>query len=139
MRAETRHGEASTRNRWFHRTAMAVTTLIALVIAGLTLAPSVSPPPASLDLSDKAYHAIAFATLVIPASIVFSGHVAWIASAVFLYGAAIEVVQPLVGRDAELADMAANSIGILIGIGIAWGIRTILQARRSVPSGPSDP
>ncbi|MCU4653926.1 VanZ family protein [Roseibacterium sp. SDUM158016] len=116
-----------------------MTALLALVIAGLTLAPSVSPPPTRLGLTDKAYHAMAFAALVLPAAAVFRGRLVWVATATFLYGAMIEVIQPYVGRGAEWADLAANAFGILLGLLLGRLIHSMTRSLSTVPPGSSDP
>jgi VanZ family protein len=127
-----------TRSKRLQTAALALTAVIALAIAGLTLTPSISPPPMGLALTDKAYHAIAFAALVLPAAAVFRGRLLWIATVAFLYGAMIEVVQPFVGRGAEWADLAANTVGILLGILLGSIIHAMARALRSDPSGASD-
>ena len=127
-----------TRRTQLQTAAFAVTVVIALVIAGLTLAPSVSPPPMGLALTDKAYHAIAFTALVLPAAAAFGGRLVWIATVAFLYGAVIEVIQPFVGRGAEWADLAANAVGILIGIALGRILYAIARALRKDPSRASD-
>lgn len=139
MAPHTEQADRKTRSKRFQTAALAVTAVIALVIAGLTLTPSISPPPMGLALTDKAYHAIAFAALVLPVAAVFRRRLLWIAIVAFLYGAMIEVIQPFVGRGAEWADLAANAVGILIGLALGWLIHAIARALRAVPSGASDP
>jgi VanZ family protein len=134
----TEHADRLSRRTWVQTAALAVTAVIALVIAALTLTPSVSPPPMGLALTDKAYHAIAFASLVLPAATVFRGRLLWIATVAFLYGALIEVIQPFVGRGAEWADLAANAVGILIGLALGRVLHVMARALRTAPSGTSD-
>jgi VanZ family protein len=74
----------------------------------------------------------------LPAATVFRGRLLWIATVAFLYGALIEVIQPFVGRGAEWADLAANAVGILIGIALGRILHAIARALKSDPSGASD-
>ena len=97
-----------------HTLAILATTILAAVIAYLTLTP---PRPQMSDgiLSDKAYHVIAFAALVFPRALLYRRSLIWLIPAALVFGAAIELVQPLVGRSAEIADFLADAFGILIG------------------------
>lgn len=124
-----------TRRTRFQTVAVTVTAVIALAIAGLTLTPSISPPPTGLALTDKAYHAIAFAVLVLPSAAVFHQHRTWIAISAFVYAAIIEVIQPFVGRGAEWADLAANAAGILISIALGAIIQAIARSEQKRPPG----
>ena len=138
MAPHTERADRKTRSTRFKTAALVVTAVIALAIAGLTLTPSISPPPMGLALTDKAYHAIAFAALVLPAAAVFRERLLWVAIVAFLYGAMIEVIQPFVGRGAEWADLAANAVGILLGLLFGRILYAIARALKSDPSGASD-
>jgi VanZ family protein len=98
--------------------------LLAAAIVYLSLA----PPPPDLDVphGDKLGHLAAYALLTFwfcwlyPAGKTRLAYAAgWIAM-----GVALEFVQGATGyRSFELADMAANSLGVLIG----WGISATLR------------
>ncbi|MGV8847423.1 VanZ family protein [Tessaracoccus sp.] len=92
------------------RWSVLLTIALGAVIAILTLM-----PPTEVDIpagSDKSYHALAFAALALPLATV---RPRW--SAVWFvlftaYGAAIEIIQPYVGRSREFADLLADMSGI---------------------------
>lgn len=95
-----------------------LTVLIALGIANGTLTPpGDSPPP---PIPDKFLHLTAFAALVLPLSWVRFRTVVWLVPAALAFGAAIELVQPAMGRSAEWADLAADAAGIAIGLVPGW-------------------
>jgi VanZ family protein len=50
----------------------------------------------------------------------------------------IELIQPFVGRGAEWADLAANAVGILLGILLGRIFHAMARALRRDPSRPSD-
>jgi VanZ family protein len=85
------------------------------VIAYLTLTP---PRPEASDglLSDKAYHVIAFAALILLGTLLYLRSLIWLILAALVFGAAIELVQPLVGRSAEIADFVADVVGVACGL-----------------------
>ena len=105
-----------------HTLALLATTILAAVIAYLTLTP---PRPEALDglLSDKAYHAIAFAALIFPGALLHLRSLIWLIPAAFVFGAAIELVQPLVGRSAEVADFVADIVGMACGLALGLIVR----------------
>lgn len=102
-----------------------VTAVLGAVIGVLTLT-----PPTGLEMpagSDKLSHLLAFAALAIPLSIVKPRWNVALFAACLAYGAAIELVQPYVGRSREWADLVADMLGITGGLLIA------LLIRRNVP------
>ena len=138
MTLETHPSAHATRRVRPRLIALTATGAIALLIGGLTLTPAVTPPSMGLALTDKVYHLIAFASLVFPAAIILTSRLVALALAAFFYGGAIEAIQPLVGRAAELADLAANTGGIAIGIALGWALRTVYRARRLKPPASPD-
>jgi VanZ family protein len=94
----------------------AVTAVLAVVIAVLTLAPMPSGGPAG---SDKIYHILAFACLAFPLPLVRPRWTVWVILGVVAYGGAIEVIQPFFGRQAEWADLIADGIGATLGAIVA--------------------
>ena len=98
-----------------HTLALLATTTLAVVIAYLTLTPQ---QPETIDgvLSDKAYHVMAFAALIFPGALLYLGSLVWLIPATLIFGAVIELVQPLVGRSAEVADFVADIVGVACGL-----------------------
>ena len=72
---------------------------------------------------DKLYHMMAFAALVIPAALFDRGAVRLMLIGGLILGAAIEVIQPSVGRDADLMDFLADAAGLLLGLALGWFLR----------------
>ena len=94
------------------RLAAMLTTGLFLVVTTLLLVPL---PPGAGTMSDKAAHLLAFAALAAPLSAVRARFAAFIVIIVSAYGGAIELLQPLVGRDAEWSDFGMDVAGALIG------------------------
>lgn len=101
-----------------HRIAYALTGLVGLVIARLTLGPAGTGAP-PFPHFDKLAHLLAFACLAFPLSATRRHPAARIFAAGLVFGAAIEIIQPVVGRSAEAADLLADAAGL--GLGIALG------------------
>jgi VanZ family protein len=95
----------------------------ALIIAAVivSLLPGQSLP--QTGVSDKVEHTVAYMLLtlwftgVYPRSSYFK-----IGLGMFLLGVAIEIAQGAMpfGREADIRDVVANSLGIALGIGVAW-------------------
>jgi hypothetical protein len=104
-----------------HVFALTATILLGCVIAYLML----SPPKTAQNgvLSDKAYHAIAFAGLVFPSAVFYARSLIWMIPLALVFGGTIEFVQPYFGRQAEATDFIADAVGITMGVGIGLLIR----------------
>jgi len=102
---------------------------LAVVIAGLTLMPPALVPKGPHGI-DKLYHASAFAALVFPTAFLRPRLLRAVAPLALLYGGAIEIVQPLVGRTADISDLVADGVGILIGVGLGLVAQWVLLVRR---------
>lgn len=97
-------------------------TLIGTLVAAIL--PGAEAP--TLGMSDKINHIAAFVVLAVLAAW------AWprtalprIAIALSAFGAMIELVQalPFIGRDAEVADWAADTLAIVVTLAIVAGFR----------------
>ncbi|GGE32537.1 hypothetical protein GCM10011360_20490 [Primorskyibacter flagellatus] len=95
-----------------YRLSLAATLLIALAIGWFTLRPIVV---IEVGGSDKLHHLVAFGLLTLPLSVTRPRWIPWVLLAAVAYGAAIEIIQPYVGRFREWADLLADAAGALIG------------------------
>lgn len=101
------------------RRAMAVFAALALGIFGLALLPQGSGPPLLPHL-DKLAHAGAFTVLALLGT--RAGLRPWLLAALLLaYGVGIEVAQGVftTTREASLADVLADALGIALGLWLA--------------------
>ena len=101
---------------------MAVTTV--LIVAMLW--PLDAPPPAP-EGSDKLVHFITFAALVFPLARTGRFGLIPIIIGASAFGAIIELIQPTLNRSTELRDWIADTLGVLIGIGIGLVYRRVRQ------------
>ena len=113
----------------------AVTLVLAVIIAVLTLAPMPSGGPAG---SDKLYHVLAFACLAFPLPLVRPRLAVWVILGVIAYGGMIEMIQPFFGRQAEWADLVADGIGAILGASVARQLGLWLRRSRG-PNDKDDP
>ena len=90
------------------------TIAIAFAIGLATLTPVETLP--NVSGSDKLYHLISFAILILPIAIIRPNAMWIILSLSIAYGGAIEALQPLVNRNFELADLIADACGAVLGI-----------------------
>ena len=87
---------------------------IAFAIGLATLTPVETLP--NVSGSDKLYHLISFAILTLPIAIIRPKAKRVILSLSIAYGGAIEIIQPLVNRNCEMADLFADTCGAVLGI-----------------------
>ncbi len=101
--------------------AWAATALLATVLCILTLSPQTStvarPSP------DKLYHFIGFGALALPLCLAFPRHAWAVILGVAAFGAAVEIIQPIVGRGAEWGDLLADMLGAATAAGVAVALR----------------
>jgi hypothetical protein len=96
------------------RGAFAVAVLVSLAVL---FAPASDVPYAPVGV-DKIVHASLFAALALTGRWAGVSRVV-LASALVLYGAASEVIQGMIGRDAAVGDWFADVVGVLLGL-LAW-------------------
>lgn len=111
-----------------HVVALVLTCVIALVVGYLTLTPQLT---LNIAGSDKLHHLIGFATLSLPAAILYRHSLYWLLPFIIAFGGGIELVQPFVNRNGELADFWADLVGIFLGVGIGLIIRHRLNSNSS--------
>ena len=98
------------------------TIAIAFAIGLATLTPVETLP--NVSGSDKLYHLISFAILTLPIAII-RPHALWIILGLSIaYGGAIEIIQPLVNRNCEMADFLTDAGGAVVGVLLAKVFRT---------------
>lgn len=79
------------------------------------------PPPAAENQWDKAQHFIAYFGMALLATLGWGrrGRQIWILLGLLAMGGSLEIVQGMVGRGAEWLTQAANTLGALLGMGVA--------------------
>ncbi len=102
---------------------------LALVVWG-----ELRPPKEGLEVWDKALHFIAYFGLALMATVAVRAdrRARWWVLGLIALGGVLEIVQFYVGRDAELLDEVANTLGVLTGwAGGAIGV-WLLKTRKLV-------
>lgn len=105
------------------RRAVAIWLTLALLvcITVLTLLPLTFST--GVKGSDKIQHILAFAALTLPSAVFYPKALLHVMAAAVVYGAAIEIIQPYVGRSSELADFIADLVGVGLGATIGRFLR----------------
>lgn len=102
-----------------------LTLCVALAIAVGTLLPRADFQ--SVPGTDKFHHFIGFAALILPAAFYDPKSLRWAVPCALLYGGAIEIIQPFVGRSGEFADLVADAIGIAIGAALGMVLHRLFR------------
>ena len=100
-----------------------LTVVVTTVLTVAMLWPLEAPPPVP-EGADKLVHFITFAALAFPLA-----HTGRFGLIPVLIGAIIELIQPTFNRSAELSDWIADTLGVLIGIGLGLAYRRVRQRR----------
>ncbi len=92
------------------------------------------------DIWDKALHATAYFGLCLMTTIAVRAdrRARWWALGLVVMGGVLEILQGMTGRDADIWDEAANTLGVLGGLAVAWGSIAFLKARKLVEDEPAD-
>ncbi len=105
--------------------------LIVLTLLGLMLAP-VPAMDTQISSMDKLAHAGAFTVIPICLAILFPfGRLSTLAVVSTLLGAAIELIQGQIGRDASWGDLFADAVGILLAVSVLGALR-LRDARKAL-------
>ncbi|RRH73421.1 VanZ family protein [Falsigemmobacter faecalis] len=112
--------------------ALGVSALLTLVIAFLTLAPVSGLP--GVKVSDKVYHAFAFASLAFPVTVVRPRWWAAVVLVSAVYGGVIEIIQPFVGRSMDIRDWLADILGAILGAGAGVSVWYLFGRRLKLRS-----
>lgn len=102
--------------------ALAATFGLVALTCFLTLTKA-SGPTLSISNVDKLYHMLAFAGIVLPCALFYKRSLIWLVPGLIGFGAAIELIQPFVGRDGDWVDFLADVVGIGLGVGVAFVAR----------------
>ena len=94
--------------------------LTALILLGIALG-TLLPQDSLTDApgTDKLHHVVAFTALSFPVALIRPKYIWAIFALSLLYGASIEIIQPLVNRSGELLDFWSDAIGVALGAGLA--------------------
>ncbi len=93
---------------------LSLTILLIAIISYLSLKPTgIATPTVGFD---KVYHCIAYAVLVLPLALKRPAYWQVFALTLMIYGGAIELIQPMTGRQADWLDFIMNVTGVGIGI-----------------------
>jgi hypothetical protein len=98
-----------------------ITLALLLAITALSLSPLPALPPVAG--SDKQHHLLAYAAVAFPVALARPrGWPLWTAG-LLAWSGGIELIQPYVNRYGEWTDLAANALGLALGVGLALAAR----------------
>ena len=108
--------------------ALGATAIVGVIIAVYTLLP-VEPLSDSFGGSDKVFHCIAFAAFTFPCAFLYRRAIRWIAPTALMFGILIELIQPYVGRNGELADFYADALGATLRVALGLAASKLIIRR----------
>ena len=99
-----------------------LTVVVTTILTVAMLWPLEAPLPAP-EGSDKLVHFMAFAALAFPLARTRRFGLFPVLIGASAFGGIIELIQPSFNRSAELSDWIADTVGVLIGIGLGLAYR----------------
>ena len=83
---------------------------------------------------DKSLHFTAYFGLCLMTTIAVRANrkALWWAVGLVILGGALEIIQGFTGRDADIFDELANTLGVISGLGVGWAGVAYLKARKLV-------
>ncbi len=86
------------------------------------------------DVWDKLLHFTAYFGLCLMTTIAVRANrrALWWALGLVLLGGALEIIQGMTGRDADIYDELANTVGVLAGLSVGWAGITVLKWRKLI-------
>ena len=105
-----------------------LTVVVTTVLTAAMLWPLEAAPPAP-EGSDKLIHFIAFAALAFPFARTGRLGLLPVFIGASAFGGIIELLQPTFNRSAEMGDWIADTLGVLIGIGLGLVYRRVRPQR----------
>ena len=105
-----------------------LTAIVTTVLTVAMLWPLEAPSPAP-EGSDKLVHFMAFAALAFPLARTGRFGLLPVFIGASAFGAIIELIQPTFNRSADFNDWIADTLGVLIGIGLGLAYPRVRQRR----------
>ena len=105
-----------------------LTVVVTTVLTAAMLWPLEAAPPAP-EGADKLVHFMAFVALAFPLARTGRLGLLPVFVGASAFGAIIELIQPTFNRSADLNDWAADTLGVLIGIGLGLAYRRLRRHR----------
>jgi VanZ family protein len=110
-------------SRRYRRISLSLTFLLLVAVAIIALSPA-QTPIMNVE-NDKLGHIVAFTALSMPCALAHPRSLFWLLPLIILFGIAIELIQPYVGRTSDLSDVYADILGASLGTGGGLGTRWI--------------
>ncbi|TCP39610.1 hypothetical protein [Rhodovulum marinum] len=109
--------------------AMLLPAAMAVLLTVLILSPSIHVPEI-VPGADKLAHVLAFAALVIPAGCATPRMLRWQVPLLLAFGSGLELAQSLSGRTPSWSDVAANALGLALGVAVGLLLSHMAWRRR---------
>ncbi|HLS58183.1 MAG TPA: VanZ family protein [Paracoccaceae bacterium] len=107
--------------------------LMTLLVLGTASVLSLMPPGGAVtaaSMNDKVLHCLAHAAIAAPVCLARPRGWLWLVAGFVLWGVAIEIMQPLVGRDRSAADVVANLAGTATAVAASGILRSLIRLSR---------